>query len=174
MQNACAPNIIITGGCSAMDGLPDRIKTEVESMFRYVDMWIGEYGNRPRLCCMLYVVCCMFGAMDVCMFCCCHVSLLLVHQEALVFFHHPIISTSLYNTTILIIIHLPTSLRLYIYRTTLPHFSVKAIAAPAIERSICPWLGGSILGSLGAFRDIYMSKAEWKEHGAALLDKKCP
>uniref|UniRef100_K3X524 Actin n=1 Tax=Globisporangium ultimum (strain ATCC 200006 / CBS 805.95 / DAOM BR144) TaxID=431595 RepID=K3X524_GLOUD len=51
---------------------------------------------------------------------------------------------------------------------------VKVIAAHAQERRIGAFLGGSILASLGSFHEMWMSKAEYAEHGAALVHKKCP
>ena len=34
--------------------------------------------------------------------------------------------------------------------------------------------GGSILASLGSFQQMWMSKAEYKEHGPGLIHKKAP
>jgi actin-like protein 6A len=36
------------------------------------------------------------------------------------------------------------------------------------------FIGGSILGSLGTFHQMWMSKAEYEEHGASIVQKKCP
>ena len=36
------------------------------------------------------------------------------------------------------------------------------------------WLGGSILGSLGALERLAVSHAEWAEHGPRILARKCP
>jgi hypothetical protein len=51
---------------------------------------------------------------------------------------------------------------------------VKVIAAHPQERKVGSFLGGSILGSLGSFHEMWMSKREYVEHGAALIHKKCP
>lgn len=51
---------------------------------------------------------------------------------------------------------------------------VKVLAAGANERKVSTWLGGSILGSLGSFHEMWLSKAEYEEHGAQMIDKKCP
>ncbi|CEG41484.1 actin superfamily [Plasmopara halstedii] len=51
---------------------------------------------------------------------------------------------------------------------------VKVVAAHAQERRIGSFLGGSILASLGSFHEMWMSKAEYTEHGATLIHKKCP
>ena len=42
------------------------------------------------------------------------------------------------------------------------------------ERKHSAWIGGSILASLGTFQQLWMSKAEFTEHGAAYIAKKCP
>jgi len=41
------------------------------------------------------------------------------------------------------------------------------------ERRYGPWVGGSILSSLSTFQQMWMSKAEYEEHGVALLERKC-
>ena len=50
------------------------------------------------------------------------------------------------------------------------------VTAPAntVERRYSTWIGGSILSSLGTFQQMWMSKAEYKEHGAGLIHKKAP
>ncbi|KAG5187036.1 actin family [Tribonema minus] len=55
-----------------------------------------------------------------------------------------------------------------------PMWRPKVLAAGANERRISAWLGGSILGSLGSFHEMWMSKSEYEEHGARLINKKCP
>lgn len=52
---------------------------------------------------------------------------------------------------------------------------VKVMMHPnATERKFSAWLGGSILGCLGTFHQLWMSKAEYEEHGAALIHRKSP
>lgn len=58
--------------------------------------------------------------------------------------------------------------------TLVGNLRVKVISAHAQERKIGAFLGGSILASLGSFHEMWMSKAEYAEHGAALIHKKCP
>ncbi|KAJ2062442.1 NuA4 histone acetyltransferase subunit [Coemansia sp. S146] len=41
------------------------------------------------------------------------------------------------------------------------------------ERKSTAWLGGSILASLGTFHQLWISRAEYDEHGASIVDKKC-
>lgn len=51
---------------------------------------------------------------------------------------------------------------------------MKAFGAAKTDRAICSWLGGSILGSLGSFHEMWVSKRDYDEFGAAIVDKKCP
>ncbi|KAI9781176.1 MAG: NuA4 histone acetyltransferase subunit [Geoglossum umbratile] len=41
------------------------------------------------------------------------------------------------------------------------------------ERRFASWIGGSILGSLGAFHQMWVSKREYEEHGAGIVEKRC-
>jgi actin-related protein len=50
----------------------------------------------------------------------------------------------------------------------------KIALASKEERAIGAWLGGSILGSLSSFPELWFSKAEYAEHGAKMLHRKCP
>ncbi|KAJ2323170.1 NuA4 histone acetyltransferase subunit, partial [Coemansia sp. RSA 2681] len=45
--------------------------------------------------------------------------------------------------------------------------------ASKTERRATAWLGGSILASLGTFHQLWVSRAEYEEHGAGIVDKKC-
>ncbi|KAI8471791.1 MAG: actin-related protein Arp4 [Monoraphidium minutum] len=42
------------------------------------------------------------------------------------------------------------------------------------EKRFATWIGGSILSSLGSFQQMWMSKAEFEEHGAGLIHRKSP
>ena len=56
-----------------------------------------------------------------------------------------------------------------------PGAKVKVVAAHSLpERKNAAWIGGSILASLGSFQQMWMSKAEYQEHGASLVARKCP
>ncbi len=56
-----------------------------------------------------------------------------------------------------------------------PHgFKLKLISSTPAERRFSSWIGGSILASLGSFHQIWISKAEYDEHGAKIIEKKCP
>lgn len=42
------------------------------------------------------------------------------------------------------------------------------------EYSASSWVGGSILGSLGSFQQMWFSKQEYEENGAIMIERKCP
>ncbi|KAF2144716.1 uncharacterized protein K452DRAFT_356836 [Aplosporella prunicola CBS 121167] len=42
-----------------------------------------------------------------------------------------------------------------------------------VERKYASWIGGSILGSLGSFHQLWVSKKEYEEHGASIVEKRC-
>ncbi|CAG8472502.1 4464_t:CDS:2 [Cetraspora pellucida] len=42
-----------------------------------------------------------------------------------------------------------------------------------IERKCSSWLGGSILASLGTFHQLWISRKEYDDHGAMIVEKKC-
>jgi len=44
---------------------------------------------------------------------------------------------------------------------------------PIVERKFASWIGGSILGSLGSFHQLWVSKKEWEEHGPSIIEKRC-
>ncbi|KAI9673988.1 MAG: NuA4 histone acetyltransferase subunit [Caeruleum heppii] len=41
------------------------------------------------------------------------------------------------------------------------------------ERKFGSWIGGSILGSLGTFHQMWISKKEWDEHGSSIIERRC-
>ncbi|KAH9312208.1 hypothetical protein KI387_027243, partial [Taxus chinensis] len=52
---------------------------------------------------------------------------------------------------------------------------VKVLASGnTTERRYSVWIGGSILASLGSFQQMWFSKAEYEEHGASYIQRKCP
>lgn len=55
-----------------------------------------------------------------------------------------------------------------------PGWRVKVLSPGISERHICSWLGASILGSLGSFHDMWITKAEYEEHGPSIVNRKCP
>lgn len=42
-----------------------------------------------------------------------------------------------------------------------------------VERKYAAWVGGSILASLGAFHQMWISKKEYEEVGAGIVEKRC-
>lgn len=42
-----------------------------------------------------------------------------------------------------------------------------------IERKFASWIGGSILASLGTFHQMWISRKEYEEHGANIVEKRC-
>ena len=57
---------------------------------------------------------------------------------------------------------------------TTQNMKVKLIApTSSIERKFSGWIGGSILASLGSFQQMWMSRQEYDEHGAVLIERKC-
>lgn len=54
-------------------------------------------------------------------------------------------------------------------------YKLKMHSAPnAMERNCGPWIGGSIVASLGTFQQAWVSKAEYEELGAHGALRKCP
>jgi actin-related protein 4 len=42
-----------------------------------------------------------------------------------------------------------------------------------VERRFASWIGGSILASLGTFHQMWISRKEYDEHGAGIVEKRC-
>lgn len=56
-----------------------------------------------------------------------------------------------------------------------PHIKLKNQSLPTLaERKNACFIGGSILGSLGTFHQMWMSKQEYDEYGRGIVDRKCP
>ena len=55
-----------------------------------------------------------------------------------------------------------------------PGWRVKVTSPNITERAICSWLGGSILGSLGTFQDMWISRKDYEEFGSSIVNRKCP
>ncbi|KAK9800233.1 hypothetical protein WJX73_002417 [Symbiochloris irregularis] len=56
-----------------------------------------------------------------------------------------------------------------------PTAKVKVTAPTnSLERRFSVWIGASILASLGSFQQMWLSKMEYDEHGAAMIHKKSP
>jgi actin-related protein len=61
-----------------------------------------------------------------------------------------------------------------IIHTHTPGWRVKVLSPGLQERAVASWLGGSILGSLGTFHEMWITKAEYEEWGTAIVNRKCP
>eukprot|EP00762_Andalucia_godoyi_P002761 ANDGO_04441.mRNA.1 Actin-related protein 4 len=51
---------------------------------------------------------------------------------------------------------------------------VKIHGLQANDRRFATWIGGSILSTLGTFQQMWVSRAEYEEHGVSIIHKKCP
>ena len=55
-----------------------------------------------------------------------------------------------------------------------PNPKVRVIAnTNSVERKYGAWIGGSVLGSLGTFHQMWISKAEYQEYGTQIVEKRC-
>ena len=50
----------------------------------------------------------------------------------------------------------------------------RVLMADRAHRHISSWLGGSILGSMAGFDDLWVTRSEWLEQGESSLTRKCP
>lgn len=55
-----------------------------------------------------------------------------------------------------------------------PGWKVRVHSPENRERKVAAWLGGSIVACLGTFHEMWIGKKEYEEHGAAIVDRKCP
>jgi len=61
-----------------------------------------------------------------------------------------------------------------VIHTHTPGWRVKVSSPSFRERSVGSWLGGSIVASLATFSDMWITKAEYEESGATIVNRKCP
>lgn len=55
-----------------------------------------------------------------------------------------------------------------------PNPRVRVIAnSNSVERKYGAWIGGSVLGSLGTFHQMWISREEYKEYGPGIVEKRC-
>ncbi|KAK3677299.1 Actin-related protein 4 [Recurvomyces mirabilis] len=55
-----------------------------------------------------------------------------------------------------------------------PNPRVRVIAnSSSVERKYGAWIGGSVLGSLGTFHQMWISKEEYAEFGAGIVERRC-
>jgi actin-related protein len=55
-----------------------------------------------------------------------------------------------------------------------PGYKTRMVSVGVSERALCPWLGGSIVASLGSFHELWVSRQEYEEFGTSIIDRKCP
>ena len=68
----------------------------------------------------------------------------------------------------------PERFQKQITNTNKQTFKIKIITHPSnTERKFSSWIGGSILSSLGTFHQLWLSLAEFEEHGASIIEWKC-
>ena len=48
------------------------------------------------------------------------------------------------------------------------------LADTSFETGFAPWLGGAVLGSLSSFYPMWLTKADYEEHGASIVLRTCP
>lgn len=58
--------------------------------------------------------------------------------------------------------------------SSLPSAKVRVFSQSSSDRVCGAWLGGSIAASLGSLHDLWVSRREYEEFGATVLDRKCP
>ena len=59
-------------------------------------------------------------------------------------------------------------------QTMYPNPKVRVLAnSNSVERKYGAWIGGSVLGSLGTFHQMWVSRAEYEEFGAGVVEKRC-
>ena len=68
----------------------------------------------------------------------------------------------------------PERLQKQLFLTSPQSVKIKVITHPSLsERKFSSWIGGSILSSLGTFHQLWLSKQEYEEHGAMIVERKC-
>jgi actin-related protein len=55
-----------------------------------------------------------------------------------------------------------------------PGLRIRTAALGVSERALTAWLGGSIVASLGSFHEMWLTRQEYDEFGAGIVEKKCP
>lgn len=68
----------------------------------------------------------------------------------------------------------PERLQKQLYNSTTQSLKIKIIVHSSTpERKFSSWIGGSILSSLATFHQLWLSKIEYEEHGAMIVERKC-
>ena len=61
-----------------------------------------------------------------------------------------------------------------IYQGGAAGYKTRMMSVGVSERALCPWLGGSIVASLGSFHELWVTRQEYLESGTSIIDRKCP
>jgi actin-like protein 6A len=68
----------------------------------------------------------------------------------------------------------PERLQKQLYNSSVQSLKIKIIVHSSTpERKFSSWIGGSILSSLATFHQLWLSKIEYDEHGALIIERKC-
>ena len=68
----------------------------------------------------------------------------------------------------------PERIQKQLYNSMSQSMKLKIITHPSTtERKFSTWIGGSILTSLGLFQQLWLSKYEFEDHGAIIIERKC-
>lgn len=68
----------------------------------------------------------------------------------------------------------PERLQKQLYNSSAHSVKIKIIVHSSTpERKFSSWIGGSILSSLGTFHQLWLSKIEYEENGAMIIERKC-
>jgi actin-related protein len=63
---------------------------------------------------------------------------------------------------------------LLMYQGGAAGYKTRMVSVGVSERALCPWLGGSIVASLGSFHEVWVTRQEYNECGTSIIDRKCP
>lgn len=53
-----------------------------------------------------------------------------------------------------------------------PNFRPKMVSLLPVEKDKAAWIGGSVLSICGSFQQMWLSKAEWDEHGSSIIGQR--
>jgi len=68
--------------------------------------------------------------------------------------------------------YMPERLNYELVQLVPASFKVQFLACEPTQRKFGSWMGGSILASLGSFQQMWLSKAEYLEHGADVVERR--
>ena len=68
--------------------------------------------------------------------------------------------------------YLPERLQREVAALLPPAFKAKVVCPQPVERRFGTWVGGSVLASLGSFQQLWVSRAQYLEHGADCAEER--